>query len=731
MLDARADQRLEAVDGPMKQIVQRLRDGRIEVLEAPQPVVSRGTVLVDVRASLLSAGTERTKVQTGQKSLVGKARQRPDQVAQVIEKARSDGLRETVRTVRARLDQPSALGYSASGVVLAVGEGAKGVAPGDRVAIGGGDYAVHAEVDRVPANLCVRLADNVSFEEGCFACVGSIALHGVRQAGISVGERVAVIGLGLVGQLTALLLRASGCTVVGIDLDPGLVARGRELGGVDVGLLREEIGDVLPPPAAGCDAVIVTAASASNDPIELAPRLCRDRGRVVIVGDVGLSLSRAPFYDREIDLRLSRSYGPGRYDRAYEENGHDYPIGYVRWTEGRNMAAIVDLIANDRLPVASLITTRLSVEEAPGAYERLASEGGSPLGIVIGYETSPLLEPTAAEPQIAPAEGDPGRASLIGAGSFAQRVIVPGLRAAGFSLDTVASASGVSAQGLVSREGEGKVGTPTEALESSAGLVVVATRHSSHAELAEAALRAGKAVFVEKPPALTRTQLGRLRAARSEGGRPLAVGFNRRHAPLAIKLREHVGASGHPLQIAIRVNAGPLSDDHWLNDPDDGGGRLLGEGCHFVDLACWLAGGIPTAIQATIKPRKGEAIATAGRFALTLGFGDGSLATILYTDQGAPGLPKEMVEAHGGGRSGLLDDFRSLELYDGRSRQKLGGRRQDKGHAAQFADLLARLAAADEVATGPDPLQTMEVTLAALEAARGAESGAQGGLAQG
>jgi predicted dehydrogenase/threonine dehydrogenase-like Zn-dependent dehydrogenase len=708
----------------MKQITQRLRDGRIEVLEVPRPVVSPGTVLVDVRASLLSAGTERTKVKTGQKSLLGKARQRPDQVAQVIEKARSDGLRETVRTVRARLDQPSALGYSASGVVLAVGEGARSVAPGDRVAIGGGDYAVHAEVDRVPANLCVPLPDEVSFDEGCFACVGSIALHGVRRSGVTVGERVAVIGLGLVGQLSALLLRAAGCTVVGIDLDRELVAKGLELGGVDVGLAREEIGDVVPPPAAGCDAVIVTAASASNDPIELAPRLCRDRGRVVVVGDVGLSLARAPFYDREIDLRLSRSYGPGRYDRAYEENGHDYPIGYVRWTEGRNMAAIVDLIAGGRLRVADLITTRLSVDEAPGAYERLASEEGSPLGIVIGYEPSAQSKPGKAEPPATTApDGDPKRASLIGAGSFAQRVIVPGLRGAGFSIDTVASASGISAKGLVSGEGEGRVGTPEEALESNAGLVVVATRHASHAELAERALRAGKAVFVEKPPCLTPAELSRLRAARFESGRPLAVGFNRRHAPLAIRLREHVATAGHPMQIVIRVNAGPLPDDHWLNDPDDGGGRLLGEGCHFVDFACWLAGEIPTAIQATVRPLEGETASAAGRFVVSLGFGDGSLATILYMDQGASGLAKELVEVHGGGRSGVLDDFRRLELFDGRSRQAVGGRRQDKGHAAQFKDLRTRLAGpGDASGAHPDPLDTMGVTLAALETARGAQA---------
>jgi predicted dehydrogenase/threonine dehydrogenase-like Zn-dependent dehydrogenase len=706
----------------MKQIAQRLRDGRIEVLEVPRPVVSPGTVLVDVRASLLSAGTERTKVQTGQKSLLGKARQRPDQVAQVIEKARNDGLRETVRTVRARLEQPSALGYSASGLVLAVGEGARGVAPGDRVAIGGGEYAVHAEVDRVPANLCVPLPDPVSFEEGCFACVGSIALHGVRQAGVSVGERVAVIGLGLVGQLTALLLSAAGCTVVGIDLDRELLEKGRELGGVDVGLAREEIGEILPPAAAGCDAVIVTAATPSNDPIELAPRLCRDRGRVVVVGDVGLALSRAPFYEGEIDLRLSRSYGPGRYDRAYEENGHDYPIGYVRWTEGRNIAAIVDLIARGKLPVADLITRRLAVDEAPDAYERLASEGGSPLGIVIGYEPSPQPERKEAEPVPAAAPGgDPKRASLIGAGSFAQRVIVPGLRGAGFSIDTVASASGISAQGLVSREGEGQIGTPEEALGSDAGLVVVATRHASHAELAERALRAGKAVFVEKPPCLTREELAALRAARSQSGQVLAVGFNRRHAPLAIRLREHVAATGHPLQIAIRVNAGPLPDDHWLNDPADGGGRLLGEGCHFVDLACWLAGGIPTSVQATVRSSAGEAVATAGGFVVSLGFGDGSLATILYTDQGAGGLSKELVEAHAGGRSAVLDDFRGLELYDGRSRRTAGGRRQDKGHAAQFKDLRARLDAPGGSAPDPDPLDTMEVTLRALETARGVD----------
>jgi predicted dehydrogenase/threonine dehydrogenase-like Zn-dependent dehydrogenase len=698
----------------MKQVTQKLRDGRVEVLEVPRPVVSSGTVLVDVRASLLSAGTERTKVQTAKKSLLGKARQRPDQVAQVLDKARNDGLRETFRAVRARLEQPSVLGYSAAGVALAVGDGVRGIAAGDRVAIGGAD-AVHAEVDRVPANLCVALPDAVSFEEGCFACVGSIAMHGVRQAEVTLGERVAVVGLGLVGQLTALLLRAAGCSVIGIDLNSDLVEKGRDLGALDFGFERGELGDPLPPNAADCDAVIVTAATSSNDPIELAPALCRDRGRVVIVGDVGLSLSRPPFYDKEIDLRLSRSYGPGRYDRAYEEHGQDYPIGYVRWTEGRNMEAIAQMIGSGRLPVGDLITERLAVDEAPAAYERLASGGVSPLGLVISYDPSPPEATGGGNGVAAPASGEADRASLIGAGSFAQRVIVPGLRAAGFSLDTIASASGVSARGLVEEAGEGQVGTPEEALASGAGLLVVATRHASHAALAERGLRAAKDVFVEKPPCLDRDELARLRSAREETGQILAVGFNRRHAPLARRLREHVTAAGHPLQVLIRVGAGSLPGDHWLNDPKDGGGRLLGEGCHFVDLACWLVGAAPVSVQATLRPVGEESPKVVGRFTVSLGFADGSVAAILYSDGNASGLPKELVEAHAGGRSAVLDDFRSLTLFDGRAESKAGGRRQDKGHRAQFEHLRGRLETRDELVEAVDPLDSMAATLAALE----------------
>lgn len=699
----------------MKQITQRLRNGTIEVLDVPEPTVTAETVLVDVRASLLSAGTERAKVETGKKSLIGKARARPDQVAQVLDKARNDGISETVRAVRARLDQPSALGYSASGVALAVGARVSGIAVGDRVAIGGGDYAVHAEVDRVPGNLCVPMPDNVGFHEGCFACVGSVALHGVRQAGVGLGERVAVIGLGLVGQLTGLLLRAAGCTAVGIDIDESLLARAAEIGAADPCFPRGDLDGDLPRQATECDAVIVTAATSSSDPIELAPRLCRDRGRVVIVGDVGLQVPRMPYYEKEIDLRLSRSYGPGRYDRAYEEHGHDYPIGYVRWTERRNMRAIVEMIAAGRLPVSSLITARIPIDEAAGAYEKLAVGGTSPLGVVIEYSETEDEEPPLRK---AAPVGAVDRASVIGTGSFAQRILIPGLQSAGFIIDTVASATGLSAQAVVGQIGAGSVGTTGDALTSSAGLIAIATRHGSHAELAEQALISGKAVLVEKPPCLTWDELQRLRKARSESGAILAVGFNRRHAPLCRALREHFAATDEPRQILIRVNAGRLPHDHWVNDLDDGGGRLLGEGCHFVDLACWLAETTPSQVTCSCAPEDGVPIAAAQSFQIGLQFDNGSLATILYSADGARGLPKEYVEVHARGRSALLDDFKSLDLLSGRKTKRKGSRMRDKGHAAQLVHLhevLSGKTAVEEV----DPLDSMEVTLAALDAAQG------------
>jgi len=699
----------------VKQVTQRLRNGRVEVLDVPAPTVSPEGVLVDVRASLLSAGTERSKVQAGRKNLVQKARSRPDQVALVVEKARRDGLKETVAAVRTRLDEPSFLGYSAAGVVLEVGALVHDLSPGDRVACGGAG-AVHAEIDLVPGNLCVSLPDAVGFREGAFATVGAIAMHGVRQADVRLRERVAVIGQGLVGQLAGMLLRASGCSVVGVDLDRALLDRARSNGALDVAALRETLDlNRLAPDVGECDAVLITAATPSDDPVHLAAALCRDRGRVVVVGDVGLQIPRAPYYDKEIDVRLSRSYGPGRYDRTYEERGIDYPIGYVRWTERRNMQAFVELLAAGGLDVTGLIAERMPVQEAPAAYDRLASSAASPLGIVIEYAATTLE--TEAPPGRAAEAASNAQVGLIGAGSFAARIIVPGLRAAGFEIVSVASASGLSATSVAERVPGARAVRPDAVIDDArATLVAIATRHASHAQLSVRALRSGKAVYVEKPPCLTRDELSALRQARSESGRPLFVGFNRRHAPLVATLKDHVGAAGHPAEIVIRINAGALPVGHWLNDAAEGGGRLLGEGCHFVDLASWIVGSPPERVSCMVRPRKGETVQTAQRFSISLEFPDDSVATIIYTDGGAPGLGKELVEAHAGGRSAILDDFRSLELRTGSKRRRLGARTQDKGHQRQFVRLRETLNG-QEYAALLDPLQTMAATLAALEAA--------------
>jgi predicted dehydrogenase/threonine dehydrogenase-like Zn-dependent dehydrogenase len=702
----------------MHQVSLRLRDGRVDVLDVPPPSLTPDGVLIDVHASLLSVGTERSKVEAGRDSLIGKARARPDQARQVIEKARQEGARQTLQAVRNRLDQPSALGYSAAGIVQQVGARVRGLAPGDRVACGGGDFAVHADVVQVPGNLCVALPLGVTFEEGAFSTIGSVAMHGVRQADVRIGERIAVIGLGLVGQLTGMILRAAGCQVVGIDLADALVEKALELGAADQAYNRGSlVGRDFPRDAANCDAVIITAATKSSDPISLAAQLCRDRGRVVVVGDVKLDLPRGPYYDRELDLRLSRSYGPGRYDRDYEERGLDYPIGYVRWTEQRNMQSFVELVAGGRLKLDGLILERVPVIQAQEAYDRLLSSNDSPLGVVIQYDEMPVLQPRALSDPVTVRGGARNLVNVIGTGSFAQRILIPGLKGAGFQLRYAASARGLSARAAGDKFGFVSAVTPEDALhDQDAGLVAIATRHSSHAALAEAALRMGKAVFVEKPPALTQDELAKLRDARASSGSPLFVGFNRRFAPLALRLRDHVRTPGTPIDLLFRVNAGALPVDHWLNDPSDGGGRLLGEGCHFIDFACWVIDAAVSRVDCTMSSDDDVTLGASQGFMATLHFIDRSTATVVYTARGAQALSKEYIEAHSGGRTALLDDFRSLKLMNGRKIERAGSRAQDKGHSAQFAALWDVLAGGAAL-RGPDPLVSMEVTLAAESAA--------------
>ncbi|MDP9346103.1 MAG: bi-domain-containing oxidoreductase [Actinomycetota bacterium] len=703
----------------MKQVTQRLRDGRIKVLDLPEPALSPETVLVDVRASLLSAGTERMKVQAGQQSLVAKARARPDQVRQVLEKAQRDGVKDTVQTVRSRLDQPSSLGYSAAGVVIAVGARVPGLQPGDAVACAGAEYAVHADVVRVPANLCARVPEGVSFEDAAFTTVGSIALHGVHQAEGRLGERVAIIGLGLVGQLCGQILRAAGCEVAGVDLAPRAVDSALRNGAIDVGYARSALdAKHLPLDVGDRDGVIITAATTSDDPVVLAAELCRDRGRVVIVGHVGMTLPRGGYYGKELELRLSRSYGPGRYDSSYEEHGVDYPIGYVRWTEQRNMSAVLGLIANRRINVDTLVSDRLPVERAPEAYERLLTADPPLLALLLQYKPSSTRPEPPSPAPATPRTATTGGAGVIGAGSFAQGVLIPALRESGWPLVAVASAMGRSAQAAAERFEFQRADSADEIIAApDVGLVVVCTRHSTHAELSLAALAAGKSVFVEKPPCLDAEELAALRRQGAASPARLTVGFNRRHAPFSQELREHVRRPGLPFELLFRVNAGRLPAGHWLNDLSDGGGRLLGEGCHFIDFACWFAGEAAEHVTCTMSPEPEQPLAGAQSFALSLSFKDRSLATILYGAAGANRLGKEYVEAHCAGRSGVIDDFRSLTLWAGRRRRTKRSRASDKGHRAQFVHL-------KDVANGitsplaPSPLDSMATTLAALVSAQ-------------
>ena len=701
----------------VRQVAQRARDGSLVVVETPAPALQPGWVLVRNRASLISAGTERSKVELGGKNLLQKARARPDQVQQVVERARTQGIRPTIAAVRDRLDSLGAIGYSSAGVVLEVGAGVEGIAPGDRVACGGGGWANHAEIVAVPKNLVAPLPEGVSFEQGAYGTVGAIALHGFRQSEAVVGEAVGVIGLGLVGQLASSLALAAGCSVVGVDLDARAVELAREAGASAfvTGAPELEARVLELTRGRGLDAVLICAASRSTDPVALAARLARDRGRLVVVGDVPVEIDRAIAYEKELELRLARSYGPGRYDVEYEERGRDLPAGYVRWTEQRNIQAFVDLLAGGRLDIARLTTHRFPVERAAEAYELLTKQNGQrPFGIVLEYEE----EAPAAPRTIAPARPrtDSVGVAFVGAGNFARATLLPAFTAAEARLVAVTSQGGLTAADTKERFGFERVagGIDDVLAADDVDAVVVATRHASHAELTARALEAGKAVFVEKPLAVTAEQLAAVEAALRPDSL-LMVGFNRRYAPLVQRLQAAFGDRPRDA-VAIRVNAGALPHGHWLQDPEDGGGRLVGEGCHFVDLAIELARSQPVSVHAAAQTPPDAGIESADTIAVTIRFASGAVAQILYTGAGSSKMPKERVEVFGAGMSAALEDFRRLELYGGKHETIKSG--QDKGHAAQvkaFVDAVAGRAAAPD---RDSYLVATRATLAAVESLR-------------
>lgn len=674
----------------MKQVFQDLADGSTTVVEAPAPDVLSGSVLIDTTASLISAGTERMIVGFGKANPINKVRQQPDKVRMVLDKVRTDGLLPTIEAVRTRLAQPIALGYSAVGVVAATGAGVDGFSAGDRVVSNGR----HADVIRVPKHLCARIPDGVSDHDATFTVVGSIALQGIRLAQPTLGEAFVVTGAGLIGLLAVQILRANGCRVLAIDYDAQRLALARQFGAhtCNPGAGEDPVaaGNAFSR-GRGIDGVIITAATPSNEPVSQAAQMCRKRGRIVLVGVVGLELNRAEFYEKELSFQVSCSYGPGRYDPEYEEGGHDYPIGFVRWTEQRNFEAVLEMMADGRLQVEPLVSHLFSVDDAATAYDKLTNDKES-LGIILEYAA-----PAAERHVTHVALRDDTRfdtakpvVSFVGAGNYASRMLIPAFAAAGAQFETLVTSGGTSGVAHGKRFGFAASSTVFESLlgDGATNTVVIATRHDSHARFTAAALRAGRHVFVEKPLALTAAELDDIEAAYREAhaggsGPQLMVGFNRRFAPHVRKVRELLAGVREAKVLVMTVNAGAIPPAHWVHDRAVGGGRIIGEGCHFIDLLRHLAGS-PIAGWSVA----GTGSATHDTVTVQLSFKDGSTGTVHYLANGNAAFPKERLEVFASGGILRLNNFRELRGFGwpGFSKDRLW--RQDKGQTQCAAAFL-------------------------------------------
>ena len=670
----------------MKAVLTNSKTGEIAIHEIPVPELLPCGILVQTHFSVISSGTERTKIETGEKSLLGKARARPDLVRQVIDFARSNGIRAAYQKVQTRLDTLSPIGYSCSGTVLEVGKDVIGLRPGDRVACAGAGYANHSEVNFIPRNLAVRVPDGVALEHAAITTIGAIAIQGLRQAQISFGETVVVIGVGLIGILTVQLAKAAGCRVLAVDVDEGRVKHALS-SGAQAGFLA---GDPrLPELVAGfsrmgADAALITAATHSSQPLELSTKLLRDRGRIVIVGDVGLDVPRTLLYSKELSVTLSRSCGPGRYDSTYEEGGIDYPIGYVRWTEQRNMEAFVDYLSTGEVDVTSLLEQQRPLEEAPQAYDEIRKT--RTYTVLLRYPQQRAEKPpsfdNATAPQTALANQENIYVGCLGAGGFALSTIFPYLRKIrGARLEAVATATGVAAESARESAGFQRTGTPANVIaDPKINVIFVLTRHDSHARYLIAALKNGKPVFAEKPLCVVREEFDAIREVyRARLERNLSpfvmVGFNRRFAPFTEKIRDFFRGHREPMVINIRVNAGYISRDHWAQQAT--GGRIVGELCHFVDWARCMVGQAVVSISAAALPD--QAKYNRDNLSATLLFADGSIANVVYLANGDRSVPKELFEVFCEGGVARLDDFRTLALVRGGKTKKFKSP-QDKGH---------------------------------------------------
>jgi polar amino acid transport system substrate-binding protein len=681
----------------MKQVIQNFKTGELYVDEVPLPNIADKMVLVENQCSLISAGTERGTVKVAKANLIGKAKQRPDLVAQVLQNIKKYGQHATLDKVKTKLDSLKALGYSTAGVVKASLDSNGSFKPGDRVACAGQDYASHAEVVAIPQNLAAKIPDNVSFEEASFTTLGAIALQGVRQAKPRLGDKICVIGLGLLGQLTVQLLKANGCRVFGIDLSQSLLETAIA-NGADAAMLR---GDSNLSEATsnfnnghGFDSIIITAAAPTNDPIELSAELCRKKGKVVVVGAVKMDVPRDPhFYRKELDLRMSCSYGPGRYDHIYEENGQDYPYAYVRYTEQRNMETFLDLVSQGTISLDKLITHRFDISNADKAYDIVLGKVNEPhIGIVLTYPESENKAVSKIQLKQNVVEVN-GKISVgfIGAGSFAQSYLIPYVNSWGGVLETVVTSKGITAKNVASKFSFNNASTGVEDIvnDKNINTVFIATPHSSHANYVVKSLKSNKNVFVEKPLAMNYEELQEVKEAYDASSGKLMVGFNRRFSPIAKEIKKKFKDNGAPKIINIRVNAGFIPKDHWTQNPELGGGRIIGEMCHFIDLFQYFTDAEPVRVYATSISTDNSEVISEDNISITVNLSDGSVGNLLYLGNGDKSLPKELIEVFSGGKVGRIFDFRSGVFHEANkeSKIKLAG----KGHKQEVSAFMESL----------------------------------------
>lgn len=650
----------------MLQVVQHQKSGEVRTEEMPSPQCPNNGVLIEVHSSLISAGTEKTSVDNAQGSLLARAKKQPEQVKVVLDAVKSYGIKETFRRVGAKLNSYKLLGYSASGIVIE--SRCDEFKPGDRVAAAGAGIANHAEIIAVPKNLVVHLPENVSFEDGAYTTVGAIAMQGFRQANPSLGENVVVVGLGLLGLITVQFLKAAGCNVIGMDIDDKALELGLKYGCDSV--LKSSIGNaqqvIARSNGEGADATIITASTSSNEPLQLAMEMTRKRGKVVIVGAIGTELRRNPFYKKEIELLISSSYGPGRYDSSYEEDGIDYPYAFVRWTENRNMQSFVELIAKKSIDVSSMTTHNFDVQSASKAYDLISNGNEHYLGILINYpERNDKQTNFVQINQIA--KNSEIKIGFIGAGQFAQNYLLPPLSKLDVSLVSVANNSAASSKTVATNFGFTKASAnPIELIEDSAiNTLFIASWHNTHSEYVLKGIQSGKHVYVEKPLALNQTELDKIVEATSNSDRQLMVGFNRRFSKSFVKIKSLLVGRKEPMIIKYRVNAGHIPKDHW-SQREQGGGRIVGEGCHFIDTMLFLTGSMPIRIYAESISNNSEAKLNEDNVVATIKFQDGSVGILEYFSNGDSSLPKEYCEVFCENSTYTMNNFDTVTIHKGK-----------------------------------------------------------------